>query len=280
MKEAIEKDDLSWINRIAYYSKQICGSTGFWRAKRSEVYSWINHHVQEKHGAPDFFITLSCAEYHWPDVKRLLKQRLKIAGYSDDFIEKNCYVQLVNDFTLVIQELFQTCVKIWLETVGIFFFGISHYWLRYEFAPSRGQIHAHMLVISKFKDVFHQLYQMKEDQKEQAKCIQKWLEKQFKMTCNVPEDYQQQFVKDKAKHPAKTYFTDNQDKEKDGYDCLLYMQQHTCSSYCLQKRKRTAKQESKDSKRRRYCKEGAGIEKKPDMADTPGFPKRNQPAIV
>jgi hypothetical protein len=280
LKAAIERDDMSWINRITYYSKQIRGSTGFWRGKRSEVYSWINHHIQEKHGAPDFFITLSCAEYHWPDIKRLVKQRLKIAGYSDDYIEKTSYVHVVNDFTLVVQELFQARVKIWLETVGKKVFGINHYWLRYEFAPSRGQIHAHMLVISKFKDVFHQLYQMRDNQEEQATFIQKWLEKQFKMTCNVPQDHEQQFVKDNTKHPAKTYFTENEDKDKDGYDCLLYMQQHTCSSYCLRKRKRTAKGESKDSKRRRICREGAGIEKHPDMADTPGFPKCNHPSIV
>jgi hypothetical protein len=32
---------------------------------------------------PNFFITLSCTEYFWPDVLHLLNERLKIAGHTD-----------------------------------------------------------------------------------------------------------------------------------------------------------------------------------------------------
>jgi hypothetical protein len=32
---------------------------------------------------PNFFITLSCAEYFWPDVLCLLNERLKIAGHTN-----------------------------------------------------------------------------------------------------------------------------------------------------------------------------------------------------
>jgi hypothetical protein len=31
-------------------------------------------------GAPSFFVTLSRAEHHWPDIIRLVKQRMTIAG--------------------------------------------------------------------------------------------------------------------------------------------------------------------------------------------------------
>ena len=44
------------------------------------MYTWINHHIEAGHGPPNFFITLSCAEYLWPDIKRLIEERLKIAG--------------------------------------------------------------------------------------------------------------------------------------------------------------------------------------------------------
>ena len=56
-------------------------------------------------------------------------------------------VQIVNDYTIVVQEYVQQRVKIWLSTIGKKVFHIQYYWLRYEFAPSRGQIHAHMLAI-------------------------------------------------------------------------------------------------------------------------------------
>jgi hypothetical protein len=54
---------------------------------------------------------------------------------------------IVNKFSVVIQEYFQERVLAWLERVGKNLIGIKHHWLCYKFAPSRGKIHAHMLVI-------------------------------------------------------------------------------------------------------------------------------------
>ena len=83
----------------------------------------------------------------WPDIKRLITDRFHVAGLDIPDLDKS-YVQLVNDYTLVVQEYFQERVKIWLSTIGTKIFHIKHYWLRYEFAPSRGQIHAHILAIN------------------------------------------------------------------------------------------------------------------------------------
>jgi len=35
-----------------------------------------------------------------------------------------------------------------LKTIGLEVFGIKHYWGRFEFAKSRGQIHLHLLGIT------------------------------------------------------------------------------------------------------------------------------------
>ena len=80
----------------------------------------------------------------WPDIKRLILDRFAVAGLEVPDLDKS-FVQIVNDYTLIVQEYFQERVKIWLSTIGAKIFHIKHYWLRYEFAPSRGQIHAHML---------------------------------------------------------------------------------------------------------------------------------------
>jgi hypothetical protein len=72
---------------------------------------------------------------------------------------------IVNKFTVVIQEYFQEKVMAWLETVGKNLIGIKHHWLHYEFAPSRGQIHAHMLVIFDNKEIMHQCHDLKQDKK-------------------------------------------------------------------------------------------------------------------
>ena len=69
-KEEIASGNTRWIDRLCYYSEHVAGSPGYWRAKRAEVYTWINHHIEARHGPPNFFITLSCAEYLWPDIRR------------------------------------------------------------------------------------------------------------------------------------------------------------------------------------------------------------------
>jgi hypothetical protein len=117
------------------------------------LYTWINHHVEKGNGAPSYFITLSCCEHYWSDIILLIKERLKLAGKD----ESECYVgspkmsQLLNDYAIVLQEYFQKQVEIWLKTVGKKVFDIAHYWVRYEFAPGRGQIHAHLHAISNEK---------------------------------------------------------------------------------------------------------------------------------
>jgi hypothetical protein len=158
LKMEIENGNLDWIDKITYYSQQIRGLPAYWRAKRAEVYAWINYHVNAGNGAPNFFITLSCAEYYWEDVRKLILDRYEAAGLFAPDLNKS-WVEIVNDHTLIVQEYFQERVKIWLETVGKKIFKIKHYWLQFEFTPSRGQIHVHILAISEFKHVFERYSQ-------------------------------------------------------------------------------------------------------------------------
>ena len=80
------------------------------------MYTWINHHIEAGDGPPTFFITLSCAEYIWPDIKRLLADRFHVTGLDSPELDKSL-VQIVNDYTLVVQEYFQQRVRIWLSTI-------------------------------------------------------------------------------------------------------------------------------------------------------------------
>ena len=78
--------------------------------------------------------------------------RLEVLDLSTSF------VQLINDYTVIFQEHFQERVKIWMSTIGAKVFHIKHYWLQYEFAPSRRQIHAHMLAIHENPEVMKPYY--------------------------------------------------------------------------------------------------------------------------
>ena len=90
----IADGNTQWLDRLCYYSQKVLGSPGYWREKRAEVYSWINHCIEAGHGTPTFFITLSCAEYMWPDIKRLIVDRFAVGEMDvtdmDTFFCSNC----------------------------------------------------------------------------------------------------------------------------------------------------------------------------------------------
>ena len=236
LQEQIENKDWRWIENITYYGSCVNGSPSYWRKRRDEIHSWINYHVEEGHGAPSAFMTLSCAEYHWPDVERLIKERYEMAGLEVPDFSKKGAAKHVNDFTLVIQEYFQIRVKAWLETVGKEVFKIKHHWLRYEFAPGRGQIHAHMLLIMDNKDLQKLVYET-EGEFESARILQDWMESQFAMTASIPEHMQNSTPMDKENHPARKRLSDVNDLAMDGAHFCLTTQHHVCTEYCLRKRR-------------------------------------------
>jgi hypothetical protein len=52
LKDRLRKGDMSFIDKITYYSQRVRGSSSYWRSRRAELYSWINHHVKEGNGMP------------------------------------------------------------------------------------------------------------------------------------------------------------------------------------------------------------------------------------
>ena len=196
------------------------------------MYTWINHHIKAGHGPPTFFITLSCAEYLWPDIKRLIKERLTIAGLDVPDMETS-FVQIINDYTLIVQEYFQERVKIWLSTIGAKVFHIKHYWLRYEFAPSRGQIHAHMLAIHDNPKVMEPYYTNIKNKKKQEIFLHQWMTEELGMTASFPETSSDPISKTEL-HPSKLpYKKLTNTSDKDFLCCLQKLQYHKCSAFCM-----------------------------------------------
>jgi hypothetical protein len=235
LKAKIQSGDTSWIDRICYYSKLVVGSPGYWRSKRAELYSWIQHHVEEGHGPPTFFMTFSCAEYQWQDIKRLVTDRFESAGLPIPDFENTSFVRLVNDYTIIIQEYFQQRIQLWLDTVGKKVFGIKYYWLRFEFAPSRGQIHTHMLAIHEDPDVLQEYHRLRDNKLLQALYLQEWAERSFGMTASLPKNAQ--LEKTHGQHPASQYYSELTDIERDKSACLVRLQNHQCNGFCMKPRR-------------------------------------------
>ena len=247
LKESVEKGNTAFINKLTYYSKRIKGTSSYWFQKRSELYSWINHHAEVGNGAPLYFMTLSCAEYFWPDVINLIQERLKLANLDTS----ECHVgspklpRLVNDYAIVIQEYFQKRVEIWLQTVGKELFGIKHYWVRYEFAPGRGQIHAHLLAIpdkQTMKEICNAQSSSNHSQSggvdSFGEALAAWASAKFGLTASVEAGFDDLEV-DKTNTPVRIRFSDVENNKEsrvmDAQKLMKYCQEHECSEFCLRK---------------------------------------------
>lgn len=80
IQKQVSEGHLEWLDRITYFSQCVTGSSAYWRARRREVFAWISYHMEKGNGVPTFFITLSCAEYHWTDIERLIIDKCRVAG--------------------------------------------------------------------------------------------------------------------------------------------------------------------------------------------------------
>mgnify|MGYP001021091169 CR=1 FL=1 len=188
LKEQISKGNMDFVDKLTYYSKNISGSAAYWRSKKAELYSWINHHIEQGNGPPTVFMTFSCAEYFWPDLKRLLEEYIWLCEGRKVDLDNNYsdWNKAVNDYTLVIQEFFHARVESYLKKIGFNVFGIKYYWARFEFAKSRGQIHLHLLGIipnvSKPNEIYERLYDMKQNKDVQGRILGEWARNTFYMT--------------------------------------------------------------------------------------------------
>lgn len=204
LRDQLRSGDDSFVNKIIFYNKRTRGTDSYWRHKRSEVYNWIHYHSAAGHGSPHLFITLSCAEYFWADMIRLLEERIWIAeGNNTDPAGEKCFAngkridlkndvqarnRAVNEYSIVVQEFFITRLEDWLNTVGKEVLHIDHYICRIEFAKGRGQIHAHLLAIIRKEmmiDLQQQLRHKNMTSDDEAAIIAGWANETFGLSSNM-----------------------------------------------------------------------------------------------
>lgn len=245
LQQSLKEGKTTFINRLMYFNKCVTGSNSYWYQKRSQVYSWINHHVEAGHGPPNFFITLSCGEYYWPDILRLLRDRMTMA--KDDRLN-DCYqgstkfTEIINDYAIVIQEYFQIRFKIWMEKIGKTIFGIKYYWGRFEFAPGRGQIHIHLLAIREDQNIFKLCYEdlkLPDGKKKRDQRLANWANDQFGLTATVNKDFETRQVSPQSS-PCSIRLCDLSVTQnglvEDQQNLLKFCQFHECNGFCLRRK--------------------------------------------
>jgi hypothetical protein len=110
LKKQLQKKNTRYINMLRYFARNITGSDNYWRSKTDDLEHWINNHGIG-HGPPTFFITLSCAENWWPDLRPLLSQLESFAGNlsKSEAIKKGCKTAMYNaakKYPLYVNEFF------------------------------------------------------------------------------------------------------------------------------------------------------------------------------
>jgi Helitron helicase-like domain at N-terminus len=238
LQEQIQQGDQTFIDKLMYFGKLVPGSTAYWRSKKAELYSWINHHIEKGRGAPNIFMTLSCAEYFWPDLKRVLEEYILLTENRkvDLNLNHSELNKVLNDYTVVVQEFFQIRVEEYLKTIGIHVFGIKKYWGRFEFAKSRGQIHLHLLGITDDavgpNGIYTKLFKWKNNKKRQTQIMANWIRSKFNCTAELQHHSPEP---DQQSSPCKLRFCETECIEKDQESLCKFCQIHKCNDYCMRK---------------------------------------------
>ncbi len=174
---------------LRHFVRNIRGSDNFWRSKTKDIKHWITHHIARGDGTPMFFVTLSCAENWWPDLKRLLAQLDEnTKNYPRaEAIRNGCKVSMANAdrrYPMYVNDFFMKRAKSFMATVVKKALGIDHYWGRVKFAPGRGAIHLHITAIARGKSYLRAFYQARTSE-EKAEVLDKYAQENLDMMANV-----------------------------------------------------------------------------------------------
>jgi hypothetical protein len=127
LKSNIQNGKDDFLQKLLHYSSKIRGSPSYWKSQKFKVFSWANRLI-ELGKLPTLFISLSCAELFWEDLKRLLYDRYKYIPESQRpaLETKADILKAVKEYSIVVQEFFILKVRQWIETFGKDVFKIAN----------------------------------------------------------------------------------------------------------------------------------------------------------
>ncbi|KAL3799034.1 hypothetical protein HJC23_005173 [Cyclotella cryptica] len=276
LQEQIKKGDTKVLDRISWFcTSNLPGCDAWWRSKTEEVHSWIDYHIGEGHGPPTHFITLSCAEFWWPDLRRLVADMETLNGNHEQAkkIKNNDFSAIatsVRKYPLMVSEFFMLRATLFIETTLKKIIDLLYYIGSIEFAPGRGQIHMHLIAIMRDKAFLHEFFNAKTEA-QKTSVLESYAVDSLGMTADInvndtptSNDVQQ------AKRNLATCYHEQGCTHKDAENLCQACMMHFCNDYCM------AKQPIKDGGKR-YCKKARhGVEQDPvGSCITPGLPLTN-----
>ncbi|KAL7304776.1 hypothetical protein TKK_0003004 [Trichogramma kaykai] len=129
------KNDSSKLTNIMVHCARIKSTKSYWSRRYRELTNMV-----DQIGKPTIFFTLSAADYHWPDLFRLLAPS---TDYSD--LQSEQKRNLMHDNPLIVGYFFKERVELFMSKVLIPVFRVKDYWYRFEW-QNRGSPHVHGLL--------------------------------------------------------------------------------------------------------------------------------------
>ena len=158
LQAQIERGDLSLFHKIQTHVAGVKGTPEYWSKQRAAASSFVRELYYNEQNTAYAFHTGSCAEYHTRSLHRLLQRVCTLEARSP--AEKRAAEILLGDspeatkalhaalntHAHIVTTWFTMRTELWFNIVLREGLGITDYWVRYEFAKSRGAIHFHALV--------------------------------------------------------------------------------------------------------------------------------------
>jgi hypothetical protein len=146
LKERISNNDPSVLRSCIAYAGNVSGTDPYWYLRKKELQAMVKFQAWKKSGLPSFFLTGSCAEFHWTPLIKLLQQFLHDIGDHTDIVnDLVARRRVVKQYSNVVCAFFHFKTEAFIDQVLKKVYGVSEHYIRFEYAASRGQIHFHML---------------------------------------------------------------------------------------------------------------------------------------
>ena len=150
--QEIEQDGVTaFIRKLLINLGNVTNTSSYWRCRRNELRALVMY-LQIKHGAaPTWFNTLSMAESHWPELRRVLA--MHVSKVTQDRTMGRAIMENDAEFKKAVQThehivtmYFAARCEHWYRLTLDELYGVVNYWYRFEFAKSRKSLHRFLAV--------------------------------------------------------------------------------------------------------------------------------------
>eukprot|EP00966_Prymnesium_polylepis_P118606 2741938-Prymnesium_polylepis.1 len=171
LTERVVNGDNSLAQAVFFWGSNITGSDAHLASLKREIDAIITHQLtRDEPNPPSLFLSGSCAEFHWNQLLSYLSKHVcYVEGDGADDINalwaadptgddfRALRRQKLNEYAHVVTTFFEQRAHSFIKDVLVPALGIDIFYVIFEFAEGRGQIHFHLLAWLK-RDEKHNLH--------------------------------------------------------------------------------------------------------------------------